>query len=67
MEQSPSSEDNSYPAGQEIHCPYGIQRFITVQVEVFWFVTPCSVAIGYQCFGGPCCLHLHFTLKVEAA
>jgi hypothetical protein len=18
----------------------------------------CSVAVGYQCFGGPCCLHL---------
>jgi len=22
-------------------------------------VTPCSVAVGYQYFGGTCCLHLH--------
>jgi hypothetical protein len=29
-----------------------------VQVEVFWVVTPCSVAVGYQHFRGPCCLHL---------
>jgi hypothetical protein len=26
------------------------------------FVTPCSVAVGHQRFGGSCCLHLHFTL-----
>jgi hypothetical protein len=25
---------------------------------VFWVVTPCSDAVGYQRFGGPCCLHL---------
>jgi hypothetical protein len=29
------------------------------EVEVFWFVTPCTVAVGYQRFGGPCCLHLY--------
>jgi hypothetical protein len=29
-----------------------------IQVEEFWVVTPCSVAIGYQRFGGLCCLHL---------
>jgi len=28
------------------------------QVEVFWVVTPCSVVVVYQRFGGPCCLHL---------
>jgi hypothetical protein len=27
---------------------------------------PCSVAVGYQHFGGPCYLY-HFTLKMEAA
>jgi hypothetical protein len=27
-------------------------------VEVFWVVTPCSVVVGYQRFGGPSCLHL---------
>jgi len=28
------------------------------QVEVFWVVTPCSFVVGYQSFGGPCCVHL---------
>jgi len=28
-----------------------------VQVKVFWVLTVCSVAIGYWCFRGPCCLH----------
>jgi hypothetical protein len=28
------------------------------QVEVCWVVTLCSVVVGYQRFGGPCCLHL---------
>jgi len=32
---------------------------VKIQVEVFWVVTPCSAVLGYQCFGGPCCLHLH--------
>jgi hypothetical protein len=31
---------------------------VMFQVEVFWFVTPCSVVVGYQRFRGPCCLHL---------
>jgi len=26
---------------------------VIFQVEVFWMVTPCSVVIGYQRFGGP--------------
>jgi len=29
-----------------------------IQVEVFWVVMPCSIAVGYQHFRGPCCLHL---------
>jgi len=29
-----------------------------LEVGVFWVVMPCSIAVGYQCFGGPCCLHL---------
>jgi len=28
-------------------------------VPVFWVVTPCSVAVGYQTFGGPCCFRRH--------
>jgi len=37
-------------------------QVVYVQVEVFWVVT-----VGYQRFGGPCCFHLHFMLKTEAA
>jgi hypothetical protein len=33
------------------------------EVEVCWVVTPCSVVVGYQCFGEPCCLHLHWVVK----
>jgi hypothetical protein len=29
--------------------------------EIFWVVTPCGVVVGYQLFGEPCCLTLHFT------
>jgi len=29
------------------------------KVNVFSVVKPCSVAVGYQDFGVPCCLHLH--------
>jgi hypothetical protein len=28
------------------------------QVKAFWVVMPSSVVVGYQCFRGPCCLHL---------
>jgi len=31
---------------------------VKVQVEVFSVVMLCSAVIGYQHFGGPCCLHL---------
>jgi len=34
---------------------------------VFSVVTLHTDVVGYQCFGGLCCLHLHFTLKMEAA
>jgi hypothetical protein len=44
---------------------------VTFEVKAFWVVMPHSVAVGYQCFGGPCCLRLQgetiFTLKMEAA
>jgi hypothetical protein len=29
-----------------------------IQVVVFWVVTPCSHSVGYQHFGGLCCLSL---------
>jgi len=36
-----------------------------VQVEVFWVVTLCGVTVGYQCFGGPCGLHLQVLRNAE--
>jgi hypothetical protein len=32
---------------------------VKIQVEVLWVVIPCSIAVGYHCFGGPSYLHLH--------
>jgi hypothetical protein len=31
---------------------------VKIQVDIFWVVTPCSVVVGYQPFGEPCCFHL---------
>jgi len=43
------------------------QHTVSFQVEVFWIVTPCSVAVRYQRLGGPCCFHLQGKVKMEAA
>jgi uncharacterized membrane protein YgcG len=37
------------------------------QVQVFWVVTPCSVVVGYQCFGGPYCFHLQGEVAVRTS
>jgi hypothetical protein len=31
---------------------------VKIQAEVFWVVMLGSIVVGYQCFRGPCCLHL---------
>jgi len=31
---------------------------VKMQVKVFWVVMMCNVAVGYQHFRVPCCLHL---------
>jgi hypothetical protein len=33
-------------------------------VQVFWIVTPCSVAVGHQRFLGSRCIHLEGSSKV---
>jgi len=33
-------------------------KAVMFQVEVLWAVLPYCVMVGYQRFGGPCCLHL---------
>jgi hypothetical protein len=60
------------PGRQADHSPPSSASFevftaVEIQVEVFRVVTPCNVAIGYQRFGGPCCLHLQCEVKMEAA
>jgi hypothetical protein len=42
-------------------CTASFEAFTVVmfQVEIFRVVMLCSVVVGYQCSGGPCCLHLH--------
>jgi hypothetical protein len=36
-----------------------------VQVNIFWVVTPCSVAAGYKPFRGPYCHHLQGEVKTS--
>jgi hypothetical protein len=35
-----------------------VRNWLSIQVMVFWVVMLCCVVVGYQRFGGPCCLHL---------
>jgi hypothetical protein len=37
----------------------GLELFTLMKfhITVFWIMTPCSYVVGYQCFGGLCCLH----------
>jgi hypothetical protein len=34
---------------------YQLDNSLRPQVEIFWFVMPCSVVVGYQRFRSPCC------------
>jgi hypothetical protein len=40
------------------HARVEVFTVMKFQVAIFWVVTLCSDVVGYQCFGGPCCLHL---------
>jgi hypothetical protein len=35
-----------------------IKLFQFIRFDVFWFVTPSNVMVGYHRFRGPCCFHL---------
>jgi len=37
-----------------IYASFGAFTVVMFQVEAFRVVTPCSVMVGYQRFGGPC-------------
>jgi hypothetical protein len=47
---------------RQIFARFEVFTVMKMQVVVFCVVRPCSVVVGYQRFGGPCCLHL----QVEA-
>jgi hypothetical protein len=40
------------------YAKFEVITLVKIQIVVFCVVTPCSVAVGYQRFGGPCCLEL---------
>jgi len=39
---------------------------VEIQVMVFWVVTRCSVAVGYQGFGGSRCFHVQGEVNVTS-
>jgi len=41
-----------------LHTHTHYKLLLRFHVEVSWVVTLCGVVVGYQRFGGPCCLHL---------
>jgi hypothetical protein len=40
--------------------------FMVMMQVVIWVVMLCSDVVGYQCFGGLCCLHFWVEVKVDA-
>jgi hypothetical protein len=42
-----------------------VSMVVKIQVRLLWIVMPYSVAAGYQCCGGSCCLHLQGSLHPE--
>jgi hypothetical protein len=49
--------------GSDSGTRFEIFSVMKIQVVVFCFLMPCSDVVGYQRFGGSCCLHLHFILS----
>jgi hypothetical protein len=49
---------NSFCCFMLLDLYFQLKNQFQIQVDFFWVVTPCSVVVGYQRFGGPCCLHL---------
>jgi hypothetical protein len=38
---------------------FEVLMMVKFHFKAFWVVMLCGVVVGYQCFRGPCCLHLH--------
>jgi hypothetical protein len=53
-----SRRDHASPDMEFLDTRFEVFMEVKNQIQVFCVVTPCSVAAGYQRFGGPCCLHI---------
>jgi len=49
----PKSQSNIH-----VHARFDLFMVVKIQVKVFWVVMLWSHAEGYQCFRGPCSLHI---------
>jgi hypothetical protein len=60
------NSDTTAPSGRELyHLQFSLQAanpetfgYTVIEFAVFWIVMPCSVVVGYQRFGGQCCIYL---------
>jgi len=55
---SNSMEQRSREADGRSSAKFEVFTAVKIEVEFFWVVTPCSVMVGYQHFGGPYCMHV---------
>jgi len=44
---------------------FEVSTALKIQVVVLLVMTSCSIVVGYQCFGGPCLLHLQTHYKAS--
>jgi len=63
-----SSTSSSLVCRLDLYFPQLVELKITgmIPAKVFWAVTPCSVAVGYKRFRGPCRLHSHPTSTIHS-
>jgi len=41
------------------HVRLKVFTVMKIQIVLYCVLTPCSDIVGYQCFRGPCYIHLH--------
>jgi len=42
-----------------LYARFEVFAAVMIKFVIFWLVVPCSDVVGYQHFGGLCCLRLH--------
>jgi len=69
-------KDEMVEGRKEVYCDMTLSNIHIWILRLSWWwcfklrssgLMQCSVVVGYQCFRDPCCLNLHFTLKMEGA